>query len=100
MGAPWATSRVRGKNRAAGDARSFRDRRLAAFARAAAAQHLRAALPGDDAQRAGARASSAIQPERPGMGSPEANLNPPLYPIGCANRITQFETDDGRYLSR
>ena len=26
-------------------------------------------------------------------------LNPPVYPIGCAGRITQFsETDDGRYL--
>ena len=26
-------------------------------------------------------------------------MNPPVYPIGCAGRITQFsETDDGRYL--
>src|SRR5690348_16615573 len=26
-------------------------------------------------------------------------LNPPVYPIGCAGRITSFsETDDGRYL--
>ena len=26
-------------------------------------------------------------------------LNPPVYPVGCAGRITAFtETDDGRYL--
>ena len=26
-------------------------------------------------------------------------MNPPVYPVGCAGRITQFsETDDGRYL--
>ena len=26
-------------------------------------------------------------------------MNPPVYPIGCAGRITQFtETDDGRFL--
>src|SRR3954470_6478629 len=26
-------------------------------------------------------------------------LNPPVYPIGCAGRVTQFsETDDGRYV--
>jgi Lon protease-like protein len=33
--------------------------------------------------------------ESPGIGA----MNPPVYPIGCAGRITQFsETDDGRYL--
>jgi Lon protease-like protein len=27
------------------------------------------------------------------------NMNPPVYPIGCAGRVTQFsETDDGRFL--
>ena len=26
-------------------------------------------------------------------------MKPPVYPIGCAGRITQFsETDDGRFL--
>ena len=26
-------------------------------------------------------------------------MNPPVYPVGCAGRITQFsETDDGRFL--
>src|ERR1700730_4589161 len=31
----------------------------------------------------------------PGIGA----MNPPVYPVGCAGRITQFsETDDGRFL--
>lgn len=48
----------------------------------------------------GERLIGMIQPNEPqddnrGGGG----LNPPVYPIGCAGRITQFsETDDGRYL--
>jgi len=48
----------------------------------------------------GARLIGMIQPSEPqrdniGQGA----VNPPLYPVGCAGRITQFsETDDGRYL--
>ena len=35
------------------------------------------------------------QPDNRGRGA----LNPPLYPVGCAGRITAFaENDDGRYL--
>jgi hypothetical protein len=35
------------------------------------------------------------QPDNRGGG----RVNPPVYPIGCAGRITAFaETDDGRYL--
>jgi len=38
---------------------------------------------------------SEPQPDNRGRGP----LNPPVYPIGCAGRITSFsETDDGRYL--
>ncbi len=37
------------------------------------------------------------EPQRDNIG--EGTLNPPLYPIGCAGRLTQFsETDDGRFL--
>jgi Lon protease-like protein len=37
------------------------------------------------------------EPQRDNIG--EGLLNPPLYPVGCAGRLTQFsETDDGRYL--
>ena len=48
----------------------------------------------------GERLIGMIQPNEPqddnrGGGGP----NPPVYPIGCAGRVTQFsETDDGRYL--
>lgn len=36
-----------------------------------------------------------IQPSDPTVGG----MNPPVYPVGCAGRITQFaETDDGRFL--
>jgi Lon protease-like protein len=48
----------------------------------------------------GDRLIGMIQPNEPqndnrGGGIP----NPPLYPIGCAGRLTQFsETDDGRFL--
>jgi Lon protease-like protein len=37
------------------------------------------------------------EPQRDNIG--EGRLNPPIYPIGCAGRLTQFsETDDGRFL--
>ena len=48
----------------------------------------------------GERLIGMVQPNEPqqdnrGGGS----LNPPVYPVGCAGRITAFaETDDGRYL--
>jgi uncharacterized protein len=47
----------------------------------------------------GGRLIGMIQPRDPpgehGMGG----MNPPVYPVGCAGRITQFaETDDGRFL--
>jgi len=48
----------------------------------------------------GARLVGMVQPSDPqddnrGGGGP----NPPVYPVGCAGRVTQFsETDDGRYL--
>ncbi|MBV9827571.1 MAG: LON peptidase substrate-binding domain-containing protein [Alphaproteobacteria bacterium] len=36
-----------------------------------------------------------IQPSNPNVGG----MNPPVYPVGCAGRLTSFsETDDGRYL--
>jgi Lon protease-like protein len=48
----------------------------------------------------GARLVGMVQPSEPqddGRGG--GGLNPPVYPVGCAGRITQFsETDDGRYL--
>jgi uncharacterized protein len=49
----------------------------------------------------GERLIGMVQPSEPqqdnrGRGVHE---NPPVYPIGCAGRITSFsETDDGRYL--
>ena len=47
----------------------------------------------------GERLIGMIQPQRsPGEHS-MGGMNPPVYPIGCAGRITQFaETDDGRFL--
>jgi Lon protease-like protein len=37
------------------------------------------------------------EPQRDNIG--EGALNPPVYPVGCAGRLTQFsETDDGRYI--
>ena len=48
----------------------------------------------------GARLVGMVQPSDPqddGRGG--GGLNPPVYPVGCAGRVTQFsETDDGRYL--
>ncbi len=54
---------------------------------------------------AGERLIGMIQPSDagsapPGMSPPGiAGMSPPVYPVGCAGRLTQFsETDDGRYL--
>ena len=48
----------------------------------------------------GARLIGMVQPSDPqddGRGG--GGLNPPVYPVGCAGRVTQFsETDDGRFL--
>jgi len=44
---------------------------------------------------AGERLIGMVQPSDPAA----AGSNPPVYPTGCAGRITSFsETDDGRYL--
>src|SRR6201993_3239345 len=44
---------------------------------------------------AGERLIGMVQPSDPGV----AAENPPVYPTGCAGRITSFsETDDGRFL--
>ena len=62
-----------------------------------AAQHLRAALSGDDARRARRRAA-----DRHGAAERSGSFaagNPTVYPTGCAGRITSFsETEDGRFL--
>src|SRR3954470_6284541 len=43
----------------------------------------------------GERLIGMIQPSDPTTGG----MNPPVYPVGCAGRVTQFsETDDGRFL--
>lgn len=43
---------------------------------------------------AGERMIGMVQPR-----NPEADDPPPVYPVGCAGRIVQFEeTEDGRYL--
>ena len=43
----------------------------------------------------GERLIGMIQPSDPTAGG----MNPPVYPVGCAGRITQFaETNDGRFL--
>src|SRR5579864_917519 len=43
----------------------------------------------------GERLIGMIQPSDP----QEGGMNPAVYPLGCAGRITSFsETDDGRYL--
>src|SRR5712691_13113686 len=57
----------------------------------------------------GERLIGMVQPSDPaagpGIGGPGIGglgfdgMNPPVYRVGCAGRITQFsETDDGRYL--
>ena len=44
---------------------------------------------------AGERLIGMVQPSDPGVAAD----NPPVYPTGCAGRITSFsETDDGRFL--
>jgi uncharacterized protein len=44
---------------------------------------------------AGERLIGMVQPSDP----PVREMNPPVYPLGCAGRITSFsETDDGRFL--
>src|SRR6478736_18328 len=44
---------------------------------------------------AGERLIGMVQPSDPRV----AGDNPPVYPVGCAGRITSFsETDDGRYM--
>src|SRR4051794_35243046 len=43
----------------------------------------------------GERLIGMAQPSAPTVGG----MNPPVYPVGCAGRVTQFaETDDGRFL--
>src|SRR5215468_9887437 len=43
----------------------------------------------------GDRLIGMVQPSDP----PIREMNPPVYPLGCAGRITSFsETDDGRFL--
>jgi hypothetical protein len=43
----------------------------------------------------GERLIGMVQPSDPTSGG----MNPPVYPIGCAGRLTQFsETEDGRFL--
>src|SRR5580704_1987106 len=44
---------------------------------------------------AGERLIGMVQPSDPAASS----SNPPVYPVGCAGRITSFaETEDGRFL--
>ena len=43
----------------------------------------------------GERLIGMVQPSDPAA----SGINPPVYPVGCAGRITAFaETEDGRYL--
>jgi len=53
----------------------------------------------------GERLIGMVQPSEPGAAPPGmsppgiAGMNPPVYPVGCAGRITSFtEADDGRYM--
>jgi hypothetical protein len=48
----------------------------------------------------GERLIGMVQPSDPQNDNRGGGqMNPPVYPIGCAGRITAFsETDDGRYL--
>jgi uncharacterized protein len=48
----------------------------------------------------GERLIGMVQPNEPQQDNRGGGaLNPPVYPVGCAGRITSFsETDDGRYL--
>src|ERR1700740_2845069 len=45
------------------------------------------------------RLIGVLQPSDPVAGGQVDRMNPPVYPVGCAGRLTSFsETDDGRYL--
>jgi len=48
----------------------------------------------------GERLIGMVQPNEPQQDNRGGGtLNPPVYPVGCAGRVTAFaETDDGRYL--
>jgi Lon protease-like protein len=47
----------------------------------------------------GERLIGMIQPRDPPGEHGIGGMSPPVYPVGCAGRITQFaETDDGRFL--
>jgi len=48
----------------------------------------------------GERLIGMVQPNDPALGGPNSDdMNPPVYPVGCAGRITSFnETNDGRFL--
>jgi uncharacterized protein len=47
----------------------------------------------------GERLIGMVQPNQPQDDNRGGGLNPPVYAIGCAGRITAFaESDDGRYL--
>jgi uncharacterized protein len=49
----------------------------------------------------GERLIGMVQPSEPQDDNrgPRGGPNPPVYPIGCAGRVTQFsEADDGRFL--
>jgi uncharacterized protein len=49
----------------------------------------------------GERLIGMVQPSEPELQDNRGRgaMNPPVYPVGCAGRITSFsETDDGRYL--
>ncbi|HEV8679140.1 MAG TPA: LON peptidase substrate-binding domain-containing protein [Stellaceae bacterium] len=48
----------------------------------------------------GERLIGMVQPNDPALGGPNSDdMNPPIYPVGCAGRITSFsETNDGRFL--
>ena len=48
----------------------------------------------------GERLIGMVQPNEPQQDNRGGGaMNPPVYPVGCAGRITSFsETDDGRYL--
>jgi Lon protease-like protein len=48
----------------------------------------------------GERLIGMVQPSEPQRDNRGGGaINPPVYPVGCAGRITAFsETDDGRYL--
>src|SRR3954471_825299 len=47
----------------------------------------------------GERLIGMIQPSGPASEPGVGGMKPPVYPVGCAGRVTQFsETGDGRFL--